>query len=61
MQEKNFNLEEHRKVLIVEALNDSRTISEAATKLGLAERTVYRDIGRFNIKKNERNTYTIKK
>lgn len=47
---------------VVSALNNSRTIKEAANELGVSERTIYRKIKEMSIEFDEyNNLYLIKK
>jgi transposase-like protein len=47
----NLNFQHHYKILIVKALNKSKTIKDASKLLGITDRTLYRWIKQFEIKK----------
>lgn len=51
MEQENLNLEEHRKILVLKALNRNASFTAAAEALGVSRRTVARDIKVYNIKK----------
>lgn len=47
----NLNFEHHYKILIVKALNKSKTIKDASKLLGITDRTLYRWLKQFQIQK----------
>jgi DeoR/GlpR family transcriptional regulator of sugar metabolism len=49
--EENLNLNDHRKILILKALNRERTFAAAAEALGISRSTVRRDVKVYNIQK----------
>lgn len=55
-----LNIEYHRIRLTVKSLNKFPTKIAAAKALGIAERTMYRDINRFNIHENKPGQYAVK-
>jgi transposase len=56
----NLNIHDHHKILAIKALDCSKTVKEAANKIGITDRTLYRWIKIFNIDFDE-NKYVIKK
>lgn len=53
MAEEILNIEYHRKVLIIKALNRKSNYIQAAKALGVSKRTLQRHIVIYNIKKVE--------
>ncbi len=51
---KTLNIDYHVKRLLLEALNSSQTIAEAAEKLGISARSAYRYMDRFDVRRKER-------
>ncbi len=48
-----LHLEFNKLMRIIQVLNDSRTLKESAKKLGISERSVYRFISGYNLKRIE--------
>lgn len=46
-----FNVQHALKEIAISALNDSQTIREAAKKMGVSDRTIYKYIRLFKIKR----------
>lgn len=54
-----LNIDYHRKILVVKALNRTQTKLEAANLLGLSLRQLYRDIDRFGIEQLGNGDYIV--
>lgn len=51
MEQEILNIEYHTKRLILKALNQERTVRDAADSLGISERTLYFHMKQYNIKR----------
>ena len=51
--EENLNIEYHTKILLIKALDISKTIGEAAYLLGVSDRTVWRYIKTYKVSKDQ--------
>jgi len=51
-QEEILNIDHHRKLLVIKALNKYNTIREAAAAIGKDMRTIHRYIRRYSLTRN---------
>jgi transcriptional regulator of acetoin/glycerol metabolism len=57
MMQEILNIDYHKKQMLFKALNKFRNSREAADALGIGERTVYRMMRRYNIRRDIDGSY----